>query len=183
MRGSDRTSGSPFSYVDLKSRVPAMHPLGTIEAIADDALVSLDVDFARLYEGTGRQLIAPERLLRASLAQAFYSVSFVFAHLGISIYKRQGIALWLALLATPTALLAWASNLPAFAMLPNSRRVYAWHARPHRTLAFLAEVNNGGGTASVFAAYRVQPRTFLHRATFPHSTPWLSDPRRCRISR
>lgn len=74
MRGSDATSGSLFSYVDLEQRVPAQHPLRVIKAIVDDVLVSLDADFERLYEGTGRQSIAPERLLRASLLQAFYSV-------------------------------------------------------------------------------------------------------------
>lgn len=74
MRGSDARSGSLFSYVDLESRVPAKHPLRVIKAIVDDALVALDADFERLYEGTGRQSIAPERLLRASLLQAFYSV-------------------------------------------------------------------------------------------------------------
>lgn len=74
MRGSDAKSGSLFSYVDLDQRVPAKHPLRVIKALADDVLVSLDTEFERLYEGTGRQSIAPERLLRASLLQAFYSV-------------------------------------------------------------------------------------------------------------
>ena len=69
-----RTSGSLFSYVDLEERVPAKHPLRTIRAIVNDVLVSLDGEFERLYEGTGRQSVAPERLLRASLLQAFYSV-------------------------------------------------------------------------------------------------------------
>jgi transposase len=74
MRGSDQSSGSLFSYVDLEQRVPVKHPLRVIKAIVDDVLRSLDADFERLYEGTGRQSIAPERLLRASLLQAFYSV-------------------------------------------------------------------------------------------------------------
>lgn len=74
MRGTDARSGSLFSYVDLESRVPAKHPLRLIKAIVDDVLLSLDAEFDRLYEGTGRQSIAPERLLRASLLQAFYSV-------------------------------------------------------------------------------------------------------------
>jgi transposase len=74
MRGSDATSGSLFSYVDLEERVPAKHPLRTIRAIVNDVLASLDAEFERLYEGTGRQSVAPERLLRASLLQAFYSV-------------------------------------------------------------------------------------------------------------
>jgi transposase len=45
-----------------------------IKQIVDEVLVSLDAAFERLYEGTGRQSIAPERLLRASLLLAFYSV-------------------------------------------------------------------------------------------------------------
>jgi transposase len=74
MRGSDNSSGSLFSFVDLEERVPAKHPLRVIRALVNDVLVSLDAEFERLYEGTGRQSIAPERLLRASLLQAFYSV-------------------------------------------------------------------------------------------------------------
>jgi transposase len=74
MRGSDARSGSLFSYVDLEQRVPEKHPLRVIKAIVDDVLVSLDGEFERLYEGTGRHSIAPERLLRASLLQAFYSI-------------------------------------------------------------------------------------------------------------
>jgi transposase len=74
MRGSDRGSGSLFSYVDLEQRVPAKHPLRVILAIVNDVLVALDGEFEKLYEGTGRHSVAPERLLRASLLQAFYSV-------------------------------------------------------------------------------------------------------------
>ena len=74
MRGSDEKSGSLFSYVDLEQRVPAKHPLRVIRAIVNEVLVSLDGEFEKLYEGTGRQSIAPERLLRASLLQAFYSI-------------------------------------------------------------------------------------------------------------
>ncbi len=70
MRGSDASFGSLFSYVDLESRVPARHPLRIIKAIDDDVLVSLDAEFEQLYESTGRQSIAPERLLRASLLLA-----------------------------------------------------------------------------------------------------------------
>ncbi len=74
MRGSDARSGALFSYVDLEERVPSKHPLRAIRDIVNDVLVALDAEFEALYEGTGRQSIAPERLLRASLLQAFYSV-------------------------------------------------------------------------------------------------------------
>ena len=63
-----------FSYVDFEARIPARHPLRVIREIVNDALASLDGEFEALYEGTGRQSIAPERLLLASLLQTFYSV-------------------------------------------------------------------------------------------------------------
>ena len=74
MRGSDAISGSLFSYVDVEERVPATHPLRTIRTIVNDVLAALDGEFSRLYAPEGRPSIAPERLLRASLLQAFYSV-------------------------------------------------------------------------------------------------------------
>jgi len=74
MRGSDETSGSLFSYVDLEDRIPARHPLRKIRQIVNDALASLDSDFDVLYSVEGRPSIAPERLLRASLIQILFSV-------------------------------------------------------------------------------------------------------------
>ena len=74
MRGEDRRSGSLFSYVDLEARVGADHPLRTIRTIVDDALSGLSGEFEALYSHLGRPSIPPERLLRALLLQAFYSV-------------------------------------------------------------------------------------------------------------
>jgi transposase len=74
MRGEDRQSGGLFSYVDLEARVPADHPLRPIRTIVDDALGALSGEFEALYSHLGRPSIAPERLLRALLLQAFYSV-------------------------------------------------------------------------------------------------------------
>jgi transposase len=74
MRGEDRQSGGLFSYVDLEVRVPADHPLRPIRRIVDDALSGLSGEFEALYSHLGRPSIAPERLLRALLLQAFYSV-------------------------------------------------------------------------------------------------------------
>ncbi len=65
MRGSDATSGSLHSYGGLEQRVTAKYRQRVIKGIVDDVLVSLDAEFERLYEGTGRQSIAPERLLCA----------------------------------------------------------------------------------------------------------------------
>jgi transposase len=74
MRGEDRQAGGLFSYVDLEARVPADHPLRPIRTIVDDALSGLSAEFEALYSPVGRPSIAPERLLRALLLQAFYSV-------------------------------------------------------------------------------------------------------------
>jgi len=70
----DKINGSLFSYIELEERVRIDHPLRAIREIANAALETLSRDFARLYSGMGRPSIAPEKLLRAMLLQAFYSV-------------------------------------------------------------------------------------------------------------
>jgi len=74
MRGSDERSGSLFSYVDLEACVGGDHPLRTIRVIANAALSDLSKDFTALYTDFGRPSIAPEKLLRAMLVQAFYGI-------------------------------------------------------------------------------------------------------------
>ena len=74
MRGLDKRSGELFSYVDLEARVRVDHPLRAIRAIVNEALMALEVEFARLYARVGRPSIPPERLLRALLLQAFYGL-------------------------------------------------------------------------------------------------------------
>jgi transposase len=74
MRGSDEGSGSLFSYVDLEARVRGDHPLRTIREIANAALGDLSRAFTALYTDFGRPSIAPEKLLRAMLLQAFYGI-------------------------------------------------------------------------------------------------------------
>jgi transposase len=74
MRGDDTICGSLFSYIDLEKRIRADHPLRVIRAIANAALKSLSGAFQTLYSPLGRESIPPERLLRALLLQAFYSI-------------------------------------------------------------------------------------------------------------
>src|SRR5215211_2505959 len=74
MRGSDAASGSLFSYVDMEARVPVTHPLRAIRTIVNEVLAALDTEFEAFYEGTRRQSVAPERLLRA--LQALHSARF-----------------------------------------------------------------------------------------------------------
>lgn len=53
MRGADEGAGFLFSYVDSASRFQPKHPLRAIRAIANEALSTLDDDFARLLAGIG----------------------------------------------------------------------------------------------------------------------------------
>lgn len=74
MRGEDERSEGFFSYVRLETRIPADHPLRAIRELVDTALLKLSSAFDRLYAHEGRPSIPPERLLRALLLQAFYTV-------------------------------------------------------------------------------------------------------------
>ena len=74
MRGDDAICGKLFSHIDLEKRIRADHPLRVICAIANAALKSLSGEFQKLYSPLGRELIPPQRLMRALLLQAFYSI-------------------------------------------------------------------------------------------------------------
>jgi len=74
MRGVDDRSGALFSYIDLEARIPKEHPLRAIRTIVNQALADMNAEFEAMYSRFGRPSIAPEKLLRASLLQAFYSI-------------------------------------------------------------------------------------------------------------
>jgi transposase len=74
VRGGDERSGELFSYVDVEARVRADHPLRAIRAIVNEGLAAMEREFAPLYSRIGRPSIPPEKLLRAMLLQAFYSI-------------------------------------------------------------------------------------------------------------
>jgi transposase len=79
MRGSDERTGELFSYVDLEKRVPAKHPLRLVRSVlvrsvVNEVLAAVDSDFSKAYADSGRPSIPPERLLRALLLQAFYTI-------------------------------------------------------------------------------------------------------------
>jgi hypothetical protein len=78
MRGSDeRTgslSGSLFSYVELGGARSRRSSTAGDREIANAALLDLSKAFAALYMDFDRPSIAPEKLLRAILLQAFYGI-------------------------------------------------------------------------------------------------------------
>jgi len=74
MRGKDEQQLDVFSYISPEQRVPQDHPLRSLRVMVDEALRELQARFSKLYAQSGRPSIAPEKLLRALLLQALYSV-------------------------------------------------------------------------------------------------------------
>src|SRR5918995_457846 len=74
MRGGDVRTEALFSYLSCEARVPQDHPLRPIRTLVDQALDVLSPVFDQLYAQIGRPSIPPEKLLRALLLQALYSV-------------------------------------------------------------------------------------------------------------
>ena len=60
--------------MDLEKRVPADHPLRVIREIVNTTLLTMSAEFDALYSPFGRESVPPERLLRALLLQAFYTI-------------------------------------------------------------------------------------------------------------
>jgi transposase len=63
-----------FSYLSPETLVPISHPLRAIRPLVNAALERLSGEFDKMYSPFGRDSIAPEKLLRALLLQAFFSV-------------------------------------------------------------------------------------------------------------
>lgn len=74
MRGDDLNQSDMFSFISPEQRVPENHPLRAIRKMCNQALEALNERFSAMYSKRGRPSIPPEKLLRALLLQALYSV-------------------------------------------------------------------------------------------------------------
>src|SRR5260370_39168447 len=74
MGGGGRKQGRMVSLVTPEKRVPADHPLRQVKALAEEALRTLSPVFDEMYSSVGRPSIPPERLLKATLLMALYTV-------------------------------------------------------------------------------------------------------------
>ncbi len=74
MRGRCDPQLSMLAFVDLDARIPAGHPLRDGKRLADRALAELSPVFDRMYAAGERPSIPPERLLKANLLIALFSV-------------------------------------------------------------------------------------------------------------
>jgi len=74
MRGRIDGQGEVFHTFLLDELIPANHPLRPIKVRADRILKAMSRKFSRAYGKTGRRSVPPERLIKALLLQALYSI-------------------------------------------------------------------------------------------------------------
>lgn len=74
MRGTEEVQDAMFSYISAEQRVPKDHPLRPIRVILEQVLERLSPELDGMYANTGRPSIPPEKLLRALVLQALYTV-------------------------------------------------------------------------------------------------------------
>src|SRR6266852_9128643 len=74
MRGAETKQATMLSLLSPEQRVPKNHPLRRVKLLADAALRELSPVFDEMYAVKGRPSVPPERLLKASLLMAFYTV-------------------------------------------------------------------------------------------------------------
>lgn len=74
MRGRVDSQGDVYHTFNVHDLIPADHPLREIKRRADAVLAGMSRDFNAAYGKTGRPGVPPERLIKALLLQALYSI-------------------------------------------------------------------------------------------------------------
>jgi transposase len=74
MRGRHEPQGKLFFTIDVESRIRADHPLRALKHSVDEILRGLGEQFEQAYSSIGRPSVPPERLLKALLLMALYSI-------------------------------------------------------------------------------------------------------------
>jgi transposase len=74
MRGNVNPQADLFCLISPESRVPKDHPLRRVKRLVDEVLRDLSPLFEEMYAKEGRPSIPPERLLKAKMLQALYTI-------------------------------------------------------------------------------------------------------------
>jgi transposase len=74
MRGRVKEQTSMLMLASPEERIPQDHPIRRIKKLADEALREMSPLFDAMYEEGGRISVPPERLLKATLLMALFSV-------------------------------------------------------------------------------------------------------------
>lgn len=74
MRGNVDPQAELYCLISPESRVPRDHPLRRVKRLVDEVLRDLSPLFDEMYARDGRPSIPPERLLKAKMLQALYTI-------------------------------------------------------------------------------------------------------------
>src|SRR5215468_1328237 len=74
MRGEERRQRPMLMVLNVEQRIAKDHRLRRVKQLADAVLSALSPSFDQMYSALGRPSIPPERLLKASLLMALYTV-------------------------------------------------------------------------------------------------------------
>jgi len=74
MRGKPTAQGSFVSLIDVEALIAPDHPIRRIKTLVDEVLGGMDAHFEEMYVQSGRPSIPPERLLKAKVLQALFTV-------------------------------------------------------------------------------------------------------------
>jgi len=74
MRGKKKKQPEMLALINPEALVPQNHPIREIKKLADAALKEMSLLFDEMYDRQGRKSIPPERLLKASLLMALYTL-------------------------------------------------------------------------------------------------------------
>lgn len=74
MRGRKNRWAQFFYSIDIEARIRSDHPLRPLKQRIDEILSEMDPLFSEAYSKEGRPSVPPERLLKAMLLMAFYSI-------------------------------------------------------------------------------------------------------------
>jgi len=138
MRGADRQTAAMFSDLSPEAFVPPNHPLRAIRPLVNAALDRLSPDFAKIYSPFGRKSIAPEKLLRALLLQAFFAVRSerqLMEQLTYNIMFRWFVGLSMDALVCRRSpdQLRWRCKACRADFTVTSGTLFAWHKLPMRS--------------------------------------------------
>jgi len=74
MRGEEKKQTSMVMLLSPEQVVPARHPIRQVKKITDEVLKELSPTFDAMYSAIGRPSIPPERLLKATVLMALFTV-------------------------------------------------------------------------------------------------------------